>query len=60
MVDLRDQPQTEVRQGKGFASASASFEQADPRAEGLGVGIEALGHGWSLLNSDLKTSVNFY
>ena len=60
VVGLRDQPQAEMRQGKGFAGASAGLKQADPRAEGISVGIEALGHGWSLLNSALKTSVNFH
>jgi len=49
-----------MRQGKGFAGASAGLKQADPRAEGISVGIEELGHGWSLLNSAFKTSVNFY
>ena len=60
VVGLRDQPQAEMRQSKGFAGASAGLKQADPRAEGVGVGIEALGHGWSLLNFGLKTSVNFH
>ena len=49
-----------MRQSKGFAGASAGLKQADPRAEGIGVGIEALSHGWSLIGSGLETSVNFH
>ena len=60
VVGLRDQPQAEMRQSKGFAGASAGLKQADPRAEGVGVGIEALSHQRSLIGPSLKTSVNFH
>ena len=44
MPQLRDQPQREVRQGKGLAGAGTGLQQAKAGVQRIAVGIKTLSH----------------